>query len=138
MANNPVVVVEDVEKWEAWLEKSETEDMLLVVDAHVDWCGPCETLHPTFTRIYLDTNECDKRVAFLAMNLQIFKEQIRPFLPADSGIDLDQHGCMPFFLLIRQKATRAKVVGANSPQILAMITEHMPPEPENENAEEEA
>ena len=38
--------------WDDWMEKS--ADMLLVLDCHQDWCGQCETLQPTFLRIYMD------------------------------------------------------------------------------------
>lgn len=39
----------------------------LVVDCHRDWCGPCETLHPTFTRISLETTESEERCLFVAV-----------------------------------------------------------------------
>ena len=38
--------------WDEWMRKS--EDMLLVLDCHQDWCGQCETLQPTFLRIFMD------------------------------------------------------------------------------------
>lgn len=35
-----------------------------MIDAYKDWCGPCEVMAPTYERIYLDNEECEKRMEF--------------------------------------------------------------------------
>ena len=69
-------------------------------------------------------------MAFLSANINVFKEKIKTILPEDSQISLDEHGCMPFFLLIRSKAVVANVIGANSPSILANVQANIPAKPE--------
>lgn len=44
-------------------------ECVIVVDCHQDWCGPCETLLPTFQRISLETADSDNRCLFLEVTL---------------------------------------------------------------------
>mmetsp|Transcript_3018 Transcript_3018/g.6097 ORF Transcript_3018/g.6097 Transcript_3018/m.6097 type:complete len:137 (-) Transcript_3018:280-690(-) len=129
-SKNLVKVIETEEAWDEWMGKS--GDMLLVLDCHQDWCGQCETLQPTFLRIFMDNDEPESRLAFLSANIKVFKDKIKEILPEDSQISLDEHGCMPFFLLIRSNAVVANVIGANSPSILMNVQGNIPAKPEGD------
>ena len=39
----------------------------LVVDIHKEWCGPCKIMEPAYKRIFGETDNADKRVAFLTV-----------------------------------------------------------------------
>ncbi|CAM9887983.1 unnamed protein product [Ascophyllum nodosum] len=102
-----------------------------VIDCHQDWCGPCETLHPTFYKIYLETPESDDRCMFLEVDLEKFADRIQAILPKDCCVDLAGHGCMPFIVLLKAGAAVSTVLGCDAPAILREVNKHMPPLPSN-------
>ena len=65
-----VKAIESEEEWDEWIAKS--ENMLLVLDCHQDWCGPCDTLQPTFAGINNDVAESETRLSFLSVSFQPF------------------------------------------------------------------
>ena len=42
--------IEDETGWQNMLEAS--DKMLVILDVHQDWCGPCEAIHPTLLRVF--------------------------------------------------------------------------------------
>ena len=67
MAVQPGLIknIEDETQFNDWLEK--TDDMVAVIDCFQNWCGPCETLQPTFNSIFLETTEPEDRLVFLTV-----------------------------------------------------------------------
>ena len=120
-----VYTIQDQEDWERLLNQS--EEMCLVIDCYQDWCGPCECLEPSYKRWWLETEECDERMKFLRANLKLFADQIKDILPADSNIDVDKNGSMPFFLIVRFKQSVATIKGVNTPVMSQMINLNLPP-----------
>ena len=45
-----LVKIEDETGWQSMLEAS--DKMLVILDVHQDWCGPCEAIHPTLLRVF--------------------------------------------------------------------------------------
>lgn len=41
-----------------------------VIDVYKEWCGPCEVMMPTYERIFLDNEECEKRIEFRTVRPQ--------------------------------------------------------------------
>ena len=52
---------------------------LLVIDIHKKWCGPCDVMRPTFERIFLNTDECDKKCEFLAVHSESGIKQLEQY-----------------------------------------------------------
>mmetsp|Transcript_15384 Transcript_15384/g.22616 ORF Transcript_15384/g.22616 Transcript_15384/m.22616 type:complete len:137 (-) Transcript_15384:308-718(-) len=127
---NLVEPIADVESWNSWMEQS--ENLLLVLDCHQDWCGYCETMLPTFQRIFLEYDDSANRIKFLSANLKDLQDQVTPLIPEDSGINIEAQGCMPFFILVRFKQTAAAINGANAPTLMQAVAMNIPDAPKDE------
>lgn len=100
----PVVALENGEHLGKFLEESR----ILVVDCHQNWCGPCETVRPTYNSLMSEIDDCEQRVAFLTANLSELAPAIDD-LVKETEIDLSNHGCMPFFLVIKVRSLKEKI-----------------------------
>ena len=45
-----MIKIEDEAGWLSVIDSS--EDRLVVIDIHQDWCGPTEAIHPTLIRVF--------------------------------------------------------------------------------------
>ena len=116
MAVASVKAIADAEDWNACMEES--AEKVLVIDCHQNWCGPCETVRPTYNSIFNEVKDCEDRVLFLTANLNELSPQINELLKSKAtDIDLANHGCMPFFLIVKAKAIEATILGADVPQL---------------------
>lgn len=68
-----------------------TSSFCAVVDCHQDWCGPCETLRNTFTRISLETDNSDERILFATVRWKevtvVEEERNGSFVATTHGIN---------------------------------------------------
>lgn len=97
--NKFLIKITDEPTWESMLEVSESKVVLL--DIHQDWCGHCEAIQPTILRVLLDYDDAEDRFAYYSSNLTKNMETLKAFFPSDSNINLEKHGCLPLFLIIR-------------------------------------
>eukprot|EP00943_MAST-04B_sp_MAST-4B-sp1_P005494 g5494.t1 len=105
------------EEWDDFIQ-NEAGKKLIVIDIHKKWCGPCAVMRPTFERIFLNTDECDKKCEFLAVH-------------CDSGITqlaayTEKATSKPSFVLWKENEVIAKVDGANAPELQTLLSENMP------------
>ena len=52
----------DSEGWDEMIEESEAK--LIIIDVHLEWCGPCEATKPLFTKMLSSVKKCSDRVGF--------------------------------------------------------------------------
>ena len=81
---------------------------------------------PTFSRIFIDTNQATERIHLTTASYDIHKERIASLLPTDSNINLDKIGCVPLFLFIRFKQCVSVVQGADAPGITQQVSMNVP------------
>ena len=114
MATAPVEAIADAEAFGTYLEKSET--ILVVMDVHQNWCGPCDTMKPTYNSIFQRDRRLREQGRVYDRGHQNINAAARR-AHGDEALDLDlaNHGCMPFFLLVKNKAVVAIVLGADVP-----------------------
>lgn len=91
--------IEDDSLWDHAMEQSDSK--LVVVDIHQEWCGCCESVHPSINRVLLDYDECDARFMYCTASIGKVGAKIQASLPSDSRIDLEKNGCLPLFGVYR-------------------------------------
>jgi hypothetical protein len=91
--------IEDEAMWDHVMEVSDTK--LVVVDIHQDWCGCCEAIHPSMSRVLLDYDECEQRFLYCTASIAKVGAKVQPTLPSDSHINLEKNGCLPLFGVYR-------------------------------------
>jgi hypothetical protein len=107
----------------------------IVMDCHQDWCGKCESVFPTFQRLFLDHANCEKRMAIACVPLLAeLKPKIQELIPTDAHINVEKMGCLPLFLMIRNKACVGVIQGVDTPGIVTQVGMNIP---ENKATEEE-
>lgn len=66
----------------SWLSK---EDMLLILDLHLDWSGPCQVLIPFLEPLVHSFENVDRRLAFLSVDVSQFQECLEKILSLNSA-----------------------------------------------------
>lgn len=98
-----------------------SDKMLIVIDVHQSWCGPCTVMESTFRRIFIDQDRCDERLKVYTMDASKLTEDQRKALPKGSM------SSKPLFMVFKSRVPVAKVQGANSPDLEAAILDNIPP-----------
>ena len=120
-----MVRVEDEESWTQLMQESENK--LVVVDIHQDWCGNCEAILPTMSRLYVDYDSCKDRFQYATANSSKLETTISEALKQqDAKIDLKAQGCLPLFGVFKKGSCVATVKGVDSPNLLNQISTYMP------------
>ena len=91
--------IEDDATWDSVMEMSDSK--LVVVDIHQDWCGCCEAIHPSMSRVLLDYDEIEERFAYCTASIAKVGPKIQASLPSDCHVDLEKNGCLPLFGVYR-------------------------------------
>ena len=76
---------------------------------------------------YLDIDEVDSRLALASISINKLGPTIQKVLPHDPEVHLDKHGCLPLFLLLKNKAVVSVIIGADSPNLISSIMEYIKP-----------
>lgn len=125
MAVATVTAIADAEAFNSYMDQS--EEKLLVIDCHQNWCGPCDTVKPTYNSIFNELQDCEDRVLFLTANLKELTPQIGELLKNKvTDLDLNNHGCMPFFLVVKNKAIVNTIFGADVPSLKESVINEAP------------
>ena len=101
--------------------------LLLITDAHKDWCGPCENMLPTYNLLLRDIEQCENRINFATADRGLFLEQLKVVAGEGSVFDIATHGCEPIFLFVKGGKVVHSVLGANAGDVLRAAKEHVSP-----------
>ena len=96
--------IEDDSLWDHAMEQSETK--LVVIDIHQEWCGCCESVLPSMSRVLVDYDEIENRFMYCTASIGKVGSKIQASLPNDSRIDLEKNGCLPLFGVYRVSNSR--------------------------------
>lgn len=148
-----LIKIEDDAMWDQMMELSDTK--LVVVDIHQEWCGCCESVHPSMSRVLVDYDEIEARFQYCTASIGKVGTKIQASLPSDSRIDLEKNGCLPIFgvyrvrdiisdislcftpydafiFVLQGRTCIAAIVGVDSPTLLMQIAQNMPEKPAKE------
>lgn len=53
---------------------SESDKMLVVVDIHRDWCGPCTVMEAVYRKAYIEIDKAEERVKFYTVRGGVFRQ----------------------------------------------------------------
>ena len=68
-----VFKVEDQEQFSTLMEDKKR---LLVVDFHLNWCGPCGIMEQNYRSIYFNTEDADARIGFYTVSEDFIPQEI--------------------------------------------------------------
>ena len=88
---------------------------LTIVDIHLNWCGPCTLMAPSFRSIAMTIDEWDSRIQFLIVDASIVPD-----------ITNMQTSCKPKFLFYLGPKMIGEVSGVNVPKLQQMINRYIP------------
>jgi thiol-disulfide isomerase/thioredoxin len=91
--------IEDDAAWDSIIEASETK--VVVVDIHQEWCGHCEAILPSMSRVLLEYDNAEERFIYAAASIGKVGAKIQAAIPAESHINLEKNGCLPLFAVFR-------------------------------------
>ena len=94
---------------------NEENGKLTMVDVYSPWCGPCTLMAGITKSMALKIDEWDKRIEFLIVSTERIPD-----------LSEHQNGSKPVFLFYQNGRILEKVQGMNTPQMNAIIAEHLP------------
>ena len=104
----------------------ESQDKLVVIDLHAGWCGPCDALTPTLSKMMNEYEKADERITIASANTDKYSEKLQETLPAESNMSLEKNGCMPVFLVYRFGACISIIQGVDGPAIADVVDINIP------------
>ena len=93
--------IEDEAMWDSAMEQSDSK--LVIIDIHQEWCGCCEAVHPSMSRVLVDYDEVEARFLYCSASIGKVGAKIQHSLPTESHINLEKNGCLPLFGVYRVK-----------------------------------
>jgi len=94
-----LIKIEDDHTWDTTIEQSDSK--LVVIDCHQEWCGCCEAIHPSLSRILLDYDSAEERFAFAAASIGKVGAKIQSSIPSEFNVNLEKNGCLPLFAVFK-------------------------------------
>ena len=91
--------VSDPNVWQSTIALSDQK--VVVVDCHLGWCGHCEAVLPTLTRLLIDYESCEDRFAYCTLDRDKFGSLIQETFPVEFNVDLKSLGCVPIFAVYK-------------------------------------
>jgi hypothetical protein len=91
--------IEDDATWESIVEQSEQK--LVIIDCHQEWCGYCEAIHPSMSRVLLDYDGVEERFIYATASIGKVGAKMQASFPTDANINLEKNGCLPLFAVFR-------------------------------------
>ena len=81
-------IVDEEERIDALIQES--HEKLVLLDCHMGWCGPCEALSPTLSKMMNDFDKADERLAIASANLDKYAGKLQETLPEENSPKLEK------------------------------------------------
>ena len=118
-AQKPVLF--KIESQEQFLEKISAENpKLICIDVHLDWCGRCDSMEPSYRQLHMTFDEDYKTIEFFSATEEFIPEEIL------GGLTEGPLTCKPRFLIFFEGEKKAEVAGAVYPRLEDAIGKHKP------------
>ena len=127
MASRPIPVwteCKSVEELQGYLVTSENK--LILVDVHEEWCGQTTAIQPFLNQLWIDIDDCDRKIQLVNVrsNLNGAQKVIQQW--TGSEVKVANQGCKPLFILLRHGHSVATIDGALPPLLRMYIDLNIP------------
>ena len=110
--------IHDITNEDMFTDLTSREDgPLVVVDAFLDWCGPCQPMDPNYATLYYMFEDPDNRIKFYRANENVIPEEAREKLELNAT---------PRFILYRGGKIVHQIKGARYNELVDAINKHIP------------
>ena len=107
--------IQSSEQFEALI--SEDEKRMVVIDCHLDWCGPCHCMEPNWPTIWFSLDDPAKRISFWQI-----KESLLPAIWQEKlALTI-----RPRFLIFFGGQLKEEIEGAKLNDIEKGVNDHLP------------
>ena len=102
-AKKQIEIVKRINSLEEYEQKTSADyGKVVVIDYHLDWCGPCQVIEPNFRGIYFQVEEAAKRLEFVTASESVLPEGLAEKL---------ELGAKPTFMIWKDGKQQAKITG---------------------------
>lgn len=102
-----------------------SEKQLVIIDYHQEWCGATTAISPFLNQLWIDVDDCAKRIYIATCSAATAgtEQLIQQWSPE---IKIQQQGCKPLFVLLRQGQSVGAIDGVNTPALRMLIDLYLP------------
>ena len=121
-----IQVVGNVDELQKAVELSESK--VVMIDCHLDWCGPTTAILPFYNALWMEVEEPSDVMQPMTMNIANNPEiltKITPWCKAQ-GINIEEQGCKPLFLVLRMGHCVGAVDGCNTANFRMLVDLNLP------------
>ena len=90
---------------------------VIVVDAYLEWCGPCQCMESNYAGLYFSVDSPDTRICFWQCQEEFLGEELKEKLKLD---------VVPRFLVYQGGELKKEIVGAKLVDLTDAINEFIP------------
>lgn len=103
-----------------------SEEKLIIIDFHEEWCGPATALTPFLNQLWIDVEDAGKRITLVTASFNI--PGVTKLAQQWSGTDIKvaNQGCKPLFILLRHGHAVGAVDGCLTPVLRMYIDLNLP------------
>ena len=96
---------------------NEENEKLVIIDAHLDWCGPCLAMVPNYVNIWFSIDEPAQRISFWHASETVIPEETKEELKLNN---------VPRFLIYYKGELKSEIKGAKYVELEKSIKESLP------------
>ena len=95
---------------------NEENEKMVVIDAHLEWCGPCISMVPNYNSIWFSIDEPESRISFWHASENVIPDEMKEELKLTN---------VPRFLIYNKGELRAEIKGARFVELETKCMENL-------------
>ena len=103
-----------------------SDDSVVILDYHQDWSGPTQAIMPFLNQLWMEIDDCEKRIYLAACTTDVPGSQKLVQSWAGADVKVAAQGCKPLFIVLRQGQAVGSVDGLNTPVLRMLIDLYLP------------
>jgi thioredoxin-like negative regulator of GroEL len=108
-----------------------SNERLVVVDVHQEWCGPTVAIMSFLNQLWIDLDDANRKISLYTLALDESSPEMAKIVKrlqaiCDPDVKIAQQGCKPLFLVLRNGMCVGTVDGVNTPSLSMYMKLHLP------------